>query len=314
MTERYRSKKALRPREDKTLGYLEGWLSIFLNTGLFGLKLWAGLRIASVAMVADAWHTLSDSLTSVVVLLGFWLSSKPADEKHRFGHGRGEAIASVVIATLLAVVGLSFIKDSIERLVRRQSADYETVGVIIFLVAAVIKEGLALFSFWAGKRIHSRSLTADAWHHRSDALASLLIALGALVGRRLWWLDGVMGIGVSVLILYAAYESLRSAVSYLLGEAPEAHLESQIHKTVRNSDGRLNGVHHLHVHDYGKHREVTAHIQLPGRMSLEEAHAIASKVEKELKRELNLETTIHIEPAEEMGQDERDAEKADEKK
>jgi cation diffusion facilitator family transporter len=281
----------------KTLGFTEGWLSIGINTTLFFLKLWAGVRIASVAMVADAWHTLSDSLTSAVVILGFWLSAKPADDKHHFGHGRAEAIASLIIGTLLAVVGFSFLKDSISRLVRHQAVAFELLGIIVFLVSAVIKEALARFSVWAGKRIHSRALIADAWHHRSDAVASALIVAGALFAKRIWWLDGAMGVTVSLLILYATASIMRSAISYLLGESPGASLETQIHETIRSSDNRLDGVHHVHVHDYGVHREVTAHIRLPGEMSLNEAHAIASKVEKTVKQQLNLETTIHVEPA-----------------
>lgn len=284
--------------EKRTLGFLEGGLSVGINTALFFLKLWAGLRIASVAMVADAWHTLSDSLTSIVVILGFWLSVKPADNKHHFGHGRAEAIASLIIGTLLAVVGFAYLKDSVTRLVHHQAVTFEILGIIIFIASAVIKESLALFSLWAGKKIRSRSLIADAWHHRSDAVASALIATGALLGKRLWWLDGVMGVGVSLLILFATYRIMRSASSYLLGEAPSPHLEAAIEKTISNSDERLKRIHHVHVHDYGDHREATAHIELPGKMSLDDAHRIATKVEKDLKKELNLETTIHLEPSE----------------
>ncbi|MBM3284672.1 MAG: cation transporter, partial [Candidatus Aminicenantes bacterium] len=112
---------------------------------------------------------------------------------------------------------------------------------------------------------------------------------------------------VSLLILYATYSILRNAVSYLLGETPGPHLEAEIHKTVCGSDDRLNGVHHVHIHDYGDHREVTAHIKLPGGMTLDDAHAVATKVEEDLKKRLNLETTIHIEPdAVRPGDDEED--------
>ncbi len=100
----------------KTLGYLEGWLSVGLNTALFFFKYWAGTRFGSVAMVADAWHTLSDTLTSVVVIVGFFIASRPADKGHPFGHGRAEPIGAVVIAVLLAVVGVNFLQESINRL------------------------------------------------------------------------------------------------------------------------------------------------------------------------------------------------------
>ncbi len=303
------SKDTLPAGANKSLGFVEGWLSIGVNTAVFFLKLWAGLRIASVAMVADAWHTLSDSLTSAVVLLGFWLSTKPADDKHHFGHGRAEAVASLIIGTLLAVVGFSFLKDSVIRLARHQAVAFELLGIIIFLMSAVIKEALAQFSLWAGKKIHSHALITDAWHHRSDAVASALIVAGALFGKRIWWLDGAMGVGVSLLILYATYSIMRSAISYLLGESPGKALEIKIHETIRGSDNRLDSVHHVHVHDYGEHREVTAHIKLPGEMSLDDAHAIASKVEKTLKAQLNLETTIHVEPAEAKPEDEEEDQK-----
>lgn len=303
MTGKRASKDNFPAETSKALGFIEGWLSIGINTALFLLKLWAGLRIASVAMVADAWHTLSDSLTSAVVIFGLLLSTKPADDKHHFGHGRAEAIASLIIGTLLAVVGFNFLKDSIARLARHQAVAFELLGILIFLVSAVIKEALAQFSLWAGKKIHSRALIADAWHHRSDAVASALVAAGALIGKRIWWLDSIMGIGISLLILYATYSIMRGAISYLLGESPGEALERQIRETIRNSDERLGSVHHVHVHDYGEHREVTAHIKLPGEMSLDDAHAIASKVEKSLKKQLNLETTIHVEPAEAKPED-----------
>lgn len=195
----------------KKLGYTEGVLSVIINTLLFGVKIWVGTAAASVAMTADAWHTLSDTLTSLVVILGFWISGRPKDEEHPFGHGRAEVIASVVIATLLAVVGVSFFRDAVHQLIVRKNANFTVVSLVVFAVSVVIKEGLARFSLWAGKKAESQSLVADGWHHRSDALASLLIVVGAIVGKYVWWIDGVLGIGVSVLILYAAYDIAKSA-------------------------------------------------------------------------------------------------------
>jgi cation diffusion facilitator family transporter len=283
--------------DKKSLGYLEGFSSVVLNTALFVLKFWAGTRIGSVAMKADAWHTLSDTLTSFVLIFGFWLSARPADEKHTFGHGRAEAVSSVIIGTLLAVVGANFLKESVVCLVNRRSVTFELFGIIVFLISAVTKESLAQFSFWAGRKTESKSLAADGWHHRSDAIASALIVLGALFEKYFWWMDGVLGIGVSILILYATFSILRDASSYLIGESPAGHLEKKIRGAIQSAHPALDSIHHIHVHNYGDHLEITAHIKLPPEMDVEEAHNIATKAEIVLKKYLKAEATIHIEPA-----------------
>jgi cation diffusion facilitator family transporter len=106
-------KKQISKKYKTSIGYLEGTISIILNTLLFGLKYWVGIKTFSIAIIADAWHTLSDSLTSLVVIIGFKVSSKPADKKHPFGHGRAEIISSVIIGTMLAIVGFNFLIASI---------------------------------------------------------------------------------------------------------------------------------------------------------------------------------------------------------
>ncbi len=175
------------------LGYLEGVLSIVLNTALFGLKYWVGLSTGSIAVIADAWHTMSDTLTSVIVILGFKISSMRPDKKHPFGHGRAEIISSVVIGVLLAVVGFNFLVESIHRLQHHTAASFNSSAITVFAISVVLKEALAWFSIWAGRKIESQSLIADGWHHRSDSVASLLILLGMLFGRYLWWVGAVMG-------------------------------------------------------------------------------------------------------------------------
>lgn len=184
-------------------------------------------------MTANAWHTLSDTLTYVVVIFSFWISSRPEDKEHPFGHGRAEIIATIIIATLLAVVGINFLKDSIRQLIAQRSASFSTIGLVIFAISVVIKEGLARFSIWARKKTDSKSLLADGWHHRSDALASLIIEIGAVLGKYFWWVDGVLGIGVSALILYAAYDIAHDASDSLMGEKTGDDLIKRIQK---NSD------------------------------------------------------------------------------
>jgi len=290
-------KKASHWLADQNLGSTEGWLSVFLNTFLFFLKYWVGMASGSVAMMADAWHTLSDTLTSVVVLVGFWIKKMPPDKEHPFGHGRAESVASVVIATLLMVVGFSFLRDSVQRLINYQAAAFTTVALLVFLVSTLLKELLARFSLWAGKKINAYSLIADAWHHRSDAIASLLIVVGAYFGRYVWWIDGALGIAVSVVILYTAIELLLQATSIIMGIEPSQELRENIVAIARQvCDDEIQDVHHLHVHQYGDHVEVTFHIRVDPNTTVHEAHDMASKIEQAVREKLHIEATVHVEP------------------
>lgn len=282
--------------ETKKLGWLEGWISIVLNTALFFIKFWVGAASGSIAMVADAWHTLSDTLTSIVLLVGFWMAGRKPDRQHPYGHGRAEVISSVIIGTLLGVVGVNFLTESCRRLSHEQSARFGVVAIVVFLVSVVLKEALAQFSLWAGRKTGSNSLKADGWHHRSDAIASALIVLGAFAGKKIWWIDGVMGIAVSALILYAAYEIIRSGSGILLGEALPPDLEANILKIIQSTTPSVKGIHHFHSHCYGEHREITFHIRLPPQTALSEAHACATSIEKAIRDELAIESTIHLEP------------------
>lgn len=282
--------------EKRNLGYLEGALSAVLNTLLFGLKIWVGSAAGSVAMIADAWHTMSDTLTSLVVVLGFWVSSRPGDRKHPFGHGRAELVAAVVIGTLLGVVGANFLKDAIVQLRERRGAEFGAAAVIVFAVSVLLKEGIAQFSIRAGRRVKSQALVADGWHHRSDALASALILVGAPLQRRFWWIDGVLGIGVSLLILYAAFDILRNAADPLMGEVPDEQIVRSIRTLADERVPEASDIHHIHVHRYGDHVEVTLHARMPQDMTVKEAHHAASSLEGILKERLGFEATVHLEP------------------
>jgi cation diffusion facilitator family transporter len=290
------SKKQISKKYKIFIGYLEGTISIILNTILFGIKYWVGIKTFSIAIIADAWHTLSDSLTSLVVIIGFKVSSKPADKKHPYGHGQAEIISSVIIGTLLAVVGVNFLIASIQKFINHQSASYGNLAVIVFIISVIVKEGLAQFSIRAGKKINSQSLIADGWHHRSDALVSLMVLVGIFMGGYFWWVDSIMGSAVSLVIFYTTYIILKDSISTLIGEEPSEDLEVEIRKIVTNSLSHDVKLHHLHSHKYGDNRELTFHIRLPLDMTLEDAHRITEKLEKKIKEEMNIETTIHAEP------------------
>jgi cation diffusion facilitator family transporter len=277
-------------------GALVGWVSILLNVVLFGLKFWAGLVTGSVAMIADAWHTLADSLSSVIVLVGFRMGARPADRDHPFGHGRAELIAAVMIGTLLCLVGLGFGREAIARLVEHEPATFSTFAVVVFAVSAVLKEGLAQWSVRVGRRIDAPALVADAWHHRSDAIASAVIVVGALLGSRFWWVDGVLGLTVAAMILHAAWDIIKDAAERLMGRAPDPGFEARVREVVDAVSPCEAEPHHLHLHSYGGHHELTLHLYLPAQMTVSQAHDISELVEAALAERLGVRATVHVDP------------------
>lgn len=274
----------------------EGWISIVVNTLLFILKYWAGMVTGSVAIIADAWHTLSDSLSSVIVLIGAKVSSKPPDREHPFGHGRAELISSVLIAAFLGFVAFEFLKESILKLNDREIVVFGKIAIVATIVSIVLKEALSQYAFWAWKKTGYLSLKADAWHHRTDAISSLIILVGIFLGKYFWWMDGVLGIIVAVMIAFAGYEILKDTISKLLGEAPDPTLVKQIKEIAGNETEHDMQIHHIHLHSYGEHQEITFHIRLPNTMSVEDSHTLVTAIQQSLRDTLSIEATIHVEP------------------
>lgn len=283
-------------RERISLGYRIGGLSVIINVLLFMVKYWVGIEFQSISMEADAWHTLSDTLTSLVVILGFWIASKPPDKQHPFGHGRAEAIGAIIIGTLLAVAAFTFFTRSLERLQEGDSASFGDLALLVFFAAVIVKEVMAQFSIRLGKKIRSEALIADGWHHRTDAIASGVIVVGGVFGGEIWWIDGIMGVGVSLLIGYTVYTIFKRVIGSLLGEHPGSALERKIETLIQNEFPQVSDVHHLHIHRYGDHMEATLHVMLPATMNLQEAHDIAQGIEKKLREQYQIEATIHMDP------------------
>jgi cation diffusion facilitator family transporter len=288
--------QTVKEKKKHFLAELEGWTSIFMNIALFVFKIWVGIKSGSVAIIADAWHSLSDSLTSLIMLFGVKASRKPADDEHPFGHGRSELIAALIIAVLLAMVAFEFFWKSVERLHLRQGAEYGSWALWAMIITIVSKEAIAQYAFWAGKYTGMASLKADAWHHRSDAISSIIILAGIIFGRQIWWLDGALGIVVTLIIMYAAFKIMKTAIDPLLGCAPDDKMIEKVSGVCEKYGGADVFVHHFHLHDYGNHSELTFHIHLDGEMSLDKAHAITKQIEFELLKEYKITATIHMEP------------------
>lgn len=282
--------------DKKRAGYLEGIISIVLNSALFGLKLWAGIVSGSVALTADAWHTLSDSLSSVIVIAGMKLSSLKPDKKHPFGHGRWEQIAAIFIGVLLALIAYDFFKDAIASFKNRDTANFGTLAIVVTVISIVVKEGLAQYAFYIGKKTNNLTVKADGWHHRTDALSSVIVLIGIFFTDRFWWIDSVMGVIIALMLFYAAYEIIKDAVNKLLGEEPEQQLVDSIQQLIRSTYNEELYAHHFHIHNYVSKKELTFHIKVANQMDVTAAHAIATNIENKIKTEFDIMATIHIEP------------------
>ncbi len=279
------------------LGYLEGFVSILINILLFVLKYWAGIVSGSIALIADAWHTLSDSISSLILIAGVKLSSRKPDEKHTFGHGRWEQISAIFIGFLLAVVAYEFLKGSIEKFFSGESANFGLIAIVVTILSILVKEGLAQFAFRLWRITGNIALKADGWHHRTDALSSLLVFVGILLKDFFWWMDSALGVLISLMIFYTVYEIIRESINKLMGESPDEDLISEIKRIISATSKAHLVPHHFHIHNYGKHNELTFHIKMDGDLNIRTGHDIATEIENAIKLKTGIETTIHIEPA-----------------
>lgn len=282
--------------DKKKAGYIEGIVSIIANLGLFSLKIWAGVASNSVALIADAWHSLSDSLSSIVVIIGSKLAAKKPDKDHPFGHGRWELIAAIMIGFILAIIAYDILVDSINKLTDHKSAEFGMIAIVVTIISILVNEGLTQYAFYLGRKTENMTVKADAWHHRTDAISSVVVLIGIFIGRYFWWIDSILGIIISLLIFYVVYDIVIKAANKLLGEKPSQELIEQIMNIISEQGSEDLQPHHFHYHNYINHKELTFHIKLDQKMSILNGHALATKIENSIYDKLNIHTTIHLEP------------------
>ena len=284
------------PKYRGNIGIVQGWISIIANLFLFIIKLFFGFMSNSIALITDAFHTLSDLASSGVVVFGFKMSSKPADKEHPFGHGRAETIAALTISILIGFTGLEFIKTSIIRIYGSVDVEINLGVVLVVIITILLKESLARLSYNLGNIIDSSTLKADALHHRSDMWSSLLVLIafgGVWIGYPT--MDAIMGLGVAAMMMYSAYDIAQSAIDDLLGKPVDKETINTITSLVKQIDGIYN-VHDIIVHSYGAQRFISLHIEISEGMSPEHMHNIADSVEKLLSNEMDADVVTHVDP------------------
>jgi cation diffusion facilitator family transporter len=277
-------------------GYMEGIIGIVANLILFAFKYWAGIVTGSLALIADAWHTLSDSASSVIVVGSVKLSSRKADERHPYGHGRYQEVASLFIAFLLGIIAWEFLSGSVAKFKAHESTEFGILAIVVTAISVISKEGMAQYAYWAYRKTGLETLRADGWHHRSDALSSAVVLLGILFGNRFWWIDSVLGFLISLMLFYAVFEIVRNSIDKLLGVKPDLELIESVNKLIGEVSDKEISPHHFHLHKYGDHQELTFHIKLNGELDIATGHEIATDIEVALRKRMGIEATIHVEP------------------
>lgn len=278
-------------------GLLAGWLSIIAMVLLFVVKMVLGLMAGSISVVADAFHLLSHLAASVVIVVSFWLTARPATAKTPFGHGRMEHIAPLIMSIFLFVSGIQIAEHAIHQSLHPKPVKYWPALPWILLATIAVKQWLGQFVRFLGRRVDSHALVASAEHHKIEAVITLTVIGGLIAGHHYHHpeIDGYIGIMASLWILYLGFNHGREAIVPILGKAPGREMLENIRKTAKQIDG-IEDIHETIVHDYGSMYILTLHAEVPETLGPQKMHEITEKCEAKLRKIYGGEVVCHTDP------------------
>lgn len=285
------------PKVRNSYGTLGGVIGIIINFILFVIKFSVGMLVGSIAISADAFNNLSDAASSIITIIGFKMSNKPADAEHPFGHGRIEYLSALLVAFMVMLVGVQFVKSSIERIMNPEVITFELIPFILLLISIGFKVWLSIFNRFIGNKINSSALKAAATDALGDVFTSSTVVISFLLAKFTSLpIDGYIGIFVALAILYAGFGLVRETLNPLLGEAPDPELVNELYEKVL-AYPLISGVHDLIVHNYGPGRIIASlHAEIPADVDIMEIHNVIDKAEREISTDLNLHLVIHMDP------------------
>ena len=282
-------------REDYTV--LSGVLGIINNFTLFLVKLIIGLVINSIAVISDAFNNLNDVATSIVTIFGAKLSNRPPDREHPYGHGRFEYIASLVVSFIIFAVGLQLLRTSFNKVINPEKVLFSWAFIIILLASISIKLWMYSYNRYIGELIDSTINRAISHDSINDVLSTSVVVIGTIIGNYTSFpIDGILGIIISIVIIYSAFTIARNSVHLILGPAPDSKTIEDINSIVLAGDG-IKGTHDLIVHDYGPGRiSASIHAEVSDNVNIVEIHNEVDRIEKEIKSKLGISIVIHMDP------------------
>ncbi|MBD9269363.1 MAG: cation transporter [[Ruminococcus] torques] len=280
-------------------GVLASIVGIFCNVFLFAVKFTIGVIAHSVSVMADAFNNLSDAGSSIISFIGVKMAEKPADRDHPFGHGRIEYIAALVVSFLILEVGFTFLKDSIGKIRTPEMLNFQIASVIILILSIGVKLWLGLFNKRLGEKINSKVMMAVFADSMGDVITTGATILSLIVFRITGWnIDGVVGIGVALVVMWAGVGIAKDTLEPLIGEAIDPQVYDQIKAFVEKYDG-IVGTHDLIVHNYGPGRSMAIiHAEVPNDVPIDVSHEIIDRIEREAMEQLGISLTIHMDPVE----------------
>ncbi|MBQ6936690.1 MAG: cation transporter [Clostridia bacterium] len=285
------------PKGRELYGRLAGAVGIICNLLLSVMKLIIGSISNSVSITADATNNISDAGSSIVTLVGFRLSGKPADKDHPYGHARIEYISSLIISFLILLIGCSIFKESVTKIIKPEESLFNIATVIVLFASILVKLWLSVFNRFLGKQINSKALEATAIDSRNDVITTAAVLLASVISHFTGFnLDGYMGVIVSVFIFISGINLVKETLDPLLGQPPTKEMFDTIEKKILSYDNVL-GVHDLMVHSYGPNTYfASAHIEMDAKIDVLICHDIMDQIERDFKNELNIHLVVHLDP------------------
>ena len=293
-------KKFIKNPDDRTAyGMLGSITGIICNIFLSAMKFIIGTVSGSVAITADAVNNLSDTASSIISLFSTRISSRPADKEHPFGHGRMEYVATLILSIAIINVGIEFFKESLDRIMHPSALTFSTVTFVLLLVSIGVKLWMYFFDKSLAKPLDLSVLNAAAMDSLFDAVTTSVTVASLIVyvftGHSI---DGIASLIVSVIIIWEGISLVKDTVSPLIGGEMDPEIADRISEIVKQ-DPTVIGVHDLVIHSYGPEKTMaTIHIEVPNRITLEEAHAVADIAERKVRRDLGIVLVAHVDPVE----------------
>lgn len=279
------------------IGKISSLVGILLNIILSVCKIVVGIVSGFISIMADGLNNLSDCGSSVVSYMSFRMSSKPADKEHPYGHERIEYVSSMAVAFVILIIAFELAMESINNIISPKALEFSVIVVAVLIGSILVKVGMFIFNNIMAKKINSDLLKATAVDSLSDSISTTAVLISVLVGRFTGvYIDGYVGVLVSLLIAWSGIKILKETASKLIGQAPDRDLVLQVKTRILSKPGVL-GIHDLNIYCYGPNKYfASVHIEVDAKVDVLESHELIDDIEKEFLEETNVVLTGHLDP------------------